>query len=193
MLKEKYKKLKKKKGITSLEAVIGTLIFLFLFCVTCDLLMMSNRYSALTDTGKELARTISVQGGALEEKPPGYASNYYTITDLEELINKNMSAAGFKNGEWAVYIQYTKVYDDTEHKSKDENSTQKLIWCGGSTLSHQPTMKIDYLSNFTIKIAASYDWKFMHSFIPNRTTTLTVSMPGTSEWKYDYDKWESET
>lgn len=182
-----------KKGITSLEAVIGTLAFLLLFCAVLDLMILSNQYSTLTDTGKELARTLSVQGGALEAKPAGYTSNYYNITQLEDLISQNMRAAGLKDGNWRVDVEYTKVYDDEKKQSVDSNATQTIIGFNGTTLKHAPTLKIDYLSNFTLKIYAKYDWVFLQSFIPNRSTTLNISMPGTSEWKYNYDAWESET
>lgn len=193
MPETKKKKSWIKKGITSFEAVIGTLIFLFLFCAVCDLLMLSNQYSTLTDTGKELARTISVQGGALETKPAGYASNYYNITQLEALVAENMRTAGFDDGDWLISIDYTKYYDDESKESKDyTGSGQNIIGFNDTTLTHSPTLKIDYLSNFTLKIMAKYHWRFLQSFIPDRTTTLTVTMPGTSEWKYNYDAWESE-
>lgn len=183
----------RKKGVTSIEAVIGTLIFLFAFCATCDLITLSNRYSSLTDTGKELARTLSVQGGALATKPGGYASNYYAISQIQNMVEEQMDAAGFEPGSYVVTVDYERIYDDTVEESKDYDRSQNIIYFDDTgTLQAQPTLKIDYLSNFTLKITAKYKWKFMSSFIPDRTTYLTISMPGTSEWKYNYDAWESE-
>ena len=193
-MKNFRKRLKeRKKGVTSIEAVIGTLIFLFAFCATCDLITLSNRYSSLTDTGKELARTISVQGGALATAPGGYASNYYTITQIQSMVEKQMDAAGFDPGDYVVTIDYEGIYEDATEESKEYKETQKIIYFDDTgALQATPTLKIDYLSNFTLKITAKYKWRFMSTFIPDRTTYLTVSMPGTSEWKYNYDAWESE-
>ena len=195
-MKDIFKKINRKnlkKGITSIEAVIGTLIFLALFCAACDLIMLSNRYAAITDVGKELARTISVQGGALVDKPGGYASNYYTISQLQSMVDENMKAAGFCDGEYLIGIRYTRIYDDTIEESKDYENSQKIIYFDDTnTLQADPTMKIDYLSNFTLVVMGEYDWKFLTPFLPDKTTSLSVSMPGTSEWKYNYDAWESE-
>ena len=183
----------KKKGITSIEAVIGTIIFLFIFCATCDLITLSNRYSSLTDTGKELARTISVQGGALASKPGGYASNYYTISQIQNMVSEQMEAAGFEPGSYAVSIDYTMIYNDTTEASENYDQSQTIIYFDDTgALQATPTQKIDYLSDFTLKITARYKWLFMSTFIPNRVTYLTISMPGTSEWKYNYDAWASE-
>ena len=182
-----------KKGITSIEAVIGTLIFLALFCAACDLIMLSNRYAAITDVGKELARTISVQGGALVDKPGGYASNYYSISQIQSMVDDNMKAAGFEDGEYLIGIRYTRVYNDATETSEDYNRSQKIIWFDAANTPHaEETQKIDYLSNFTLVVMGEYDWRFLAPFIPDRKTVLSVSMPGTSEWKYNYDAWESE-
>ncbi len=198
-MREKIGKIRKKvkqtkRGAIFLEAVLGCLIILFVFCAVCDLIMMSNRNSTITDTCKELARTISVQGGALDTKPEGFASNYYTISDLSKHIRQNMEMMGFKDGEWSVSIIYTRIYDDDTNESKDSTAQQVLI--GFDTDGNEyyaPTMKIDYLSNFTVVMEAQYKWAFLRSFFNKKASTLRVSLPGTSEFKYNYDYWPSET
>lgn len=206
--------------MTTLEAVIGTLIFLVLFMAISDLVVLSNRYSVLSDTGKELARTMSVQGGALHYKPAGYTANYYTIDDLLNMTVSNMRAAGFKDNEWAVGIVYDNKY---ETYSKDDGTTpvgnatvqadavpdqEQVIMAYDATQKKQITIadpgtdnhtlegdkyiQVDYLKNFTIWIEAKYDWPFLSTIFPARVSYLKVTMPGTSEWKYNYDKWASE-
>ena len=184
---------KRKKGITSLEAVIGTLIFLMVFVAVLDALTLYNKNSALSETGKELARTLSVQGGALDSKPAGYASNYYTIDQLAGFVNDNMKIAGFDGGDWQVSIRYTKIYDETANHSVDYTGTQRIIWGeAGQLTGCSATEKIDYLSNFSVIIKAKFKWKFLQAFMGDRASTISISMPGTSEWKYDYDYWDSE-
>lgn len=183
-----------KRGAIFLEAVLGSLIILFVFCAVCDLVMLSNRNSTITDTCKELARTISVQGGALDTKPEGFASNYYTISDLSKMIHENMQAMGFKDNEWSVSVAYTRIYNDDTNESEDSTAQQVII--GFDTDGNDyfaPTLKIDYLSNFTVKMEAEYKWPFLRAFINKKASTLRVSLPGTSEFKYNYDYWPSET
>ena len=183
-----------KRGAIFLEAVLGSLIILFVFCAVCDLVMLSNRNSTITDTCKELARTISVQGGALDTKPEGFASNYYTISDLSKMIHENMQAMGFKDNEWSVSVAYPRLYNDDTNESEDSTAQQVII--GFDTDGNDyfaPTLKIDYLSNFTVKMEAEYKWPFLRAFINKKASTLRVSLPGTSEFKYNYDYWPSET
>lgn len=183
-----------KRGAIFLEAVLGSLIILLVFCAICDLVMLSNRNSTITDTCKELARTISVQGGALDTKPEGFASNYYTISDLSKMIHENMQTMGFKDNEWSVSVVYTRVYNDETNESEDSTAQQVII--GFDTDGNEyfaPTLKIDYLSNFTVKMEAEYKWPFLRAFFNKKSSTLRVSLPGTSEFKYNYDYWPSET
>ena len=183
-----------KRGAIFLEAVLGSLIILLVFCAICDLVMLSNRNSTITDTCKELARTISVQGGALDTKPEGFASNYYTISDLSKMIHENMHSMGFKDNEWSVSVVYTRVYNDETNESEDSTAQQVII--GFDTDGNEyfaPTLKIDYLSNFTVKMEAEYKWPFLRAFFNKKSSTLRVSLPGTSEFKYNYDYWPSET
>ena len=55
-----------RKGSVVIEAILGCMAFIIVFCGVCDLIIMQNRNSTVIDTCKELTRTVSVQGGALE-------------------------------------------------------------------------------------------------------------------------------
>lgn len=185
----------KKKGLSAIETCLGMIIFLIAFVGICDFLIISNRYLSLTDTTKELARTLSVQGGSLTYKPGSYSSNYYNIDELSYNIKKQMNGMGFKDGEYDVYLTYTKIYDDATNKSKEVSGSEKIIGTkdDGTYGVIKETQKIEYLSDFTVSITARYDWPFINSVIELKPLFLTVSMPGVSEWRYGFDGWESET
>lgn len=189
------KRLKDEEGLTSLEAVIGTLIFIMVFVTLMDLMLLSNRFSTLTDTGKDIARTLSVQGGALDEKPVGYASNYYTIDKLSTLTKRNMQAAGFDDEDWYVVVEYDHYYDESEPDNPQsvELSEFQQMTIMKSDGTYQATPKIDYLSNFRVIIHAKYKWNFIRLLFPVKSAGMSVTMPGMSEWKYNYDAWPSET
>lgn len=195
MLKKIKEKLKaRKKGVTSLEVVIGTVIFLMCFAALLDMLILSNRYSVMNNTAKELARTLSVQGGALTKKPGAYTSNYYTIDQLAANIRANMKAAGFDDGEYTVMIEADREFNDNETVIYDAAKCFGIVgFTDSKEFRYAPTKKLDYLSRFDVRICAKYEWRALPSFIGARTSMMQVSMPGLSEWKYNYDKWESES
>ena len=192
-IKQKIKA--KKKGLSAIETCMGTLIFIIAFVDICDFLIISNRYLSLTDTTKELARTLSVQGGSLTLKPGAYTSNYYNIEELAYNVKKQMNGMGFKDGEYDVYLTYTKIFDDAANASINVSGSEKIIGTkpDGTYGVVKETQKIEYLSDFSVSITARYDWPFINSVIRRDPSYITVSMPGVSEWRYGFDGWESET
>ena len=190
----KMKIKKKKKGLTAIETIIGALIFLIAFVGICDLLLISNRYLSLTDTAKEMARTISVQGGALKVKPAAYTSNYYNVEELSKILERQMETMGFSKGEYALYVTYEKTYDEDANRVVETTATDKILGTkdDGTYGVIQPTKKIAYLSDFSVSIVAQYNWPFISSIRKIRPAVLRVSMPGVSEWRYGYDGWSQE-
>lgn len=188
------KKVKKKSPASSLlTSVVGIMTFLVVFCAVCDLVVLSHQNSMLTDTGKEIARTLSVQGGSLDTKPVGFASNYYPISELSTLVKRNMEMAGFRDKEWAVEVSYTRYYDDTTETSVDVDTKHVIMGFDDTgAYYYVPTLKIDYLSDFTVTVTGTYDWKFLSAILGKRSSTLSVPLPGMSEFKYNYDAWPSE-
>ncbi|WP_373262071.1 hypothetical protein [Hungatella hathewayi] len=193
-MKKQNKRKWTKRGMTSIEVVIGTLIFLLVFISICDFLVLSNRYSALTDTTKEVTRILSVQGGALVTKPASYQANYYNIEQLSRIIQKQMNGMGFKDEEYGVYIKYSKIYDDTDKTSKEVDLIENIIGLkdDGTYGVIKPTQKIDYLSDFNVMIVAYYSWPFTKSVFKLDPMRASVTMPGLSEWRYSYDGWTNE-
>ena len=59
-------------------------------------------------------------------------------------------------------------------------------------LTVKETDEIDYLHGFSVTIEASYNWIFTKYLFGLPAAKLTASAPGISEWKYDYDNWESD-
>ena len=187
-------RLKKKGAMLGVEAVMCVLVFLMMFAALLDVINISMRNTILSDTAKELARTLSVQGGSLPTAPDGYEPRtYYNSDQLSALVAANMKRAGFKDGEWNVKINYSRTYDPETNTTIEENTSQN--WMGFNGDNHfesSPTKRIDYLSNFTVDITGKYNWIFLAPVIGKRTTILRSSLPGVSEWRYQYDYWGSE-
>lgn len=191
---DRLKKQQTKKGLASIEVVIGMILFIIVFASICDFLVISNRYASLTDTAKELARTISVQGGSLDVKPGAYSANYYNIQELGLIVKKQMNGMGFTDDEYSVYIEYTKIYDNENKETKEVDYEEKIIGekADGTYGVIKATERIEYLSDFTLKIEASYNWPFTKSTLRLKPATLRIQMPGLSEWRYNYDGWTEE-
>lgn len=174
----KLKKFKKdERGVTSYEVAIACIVFIILFSAFVDVIQLAHAHITTTTVAKDLARTLSVQGGVWEDAPEGYTENYYTLSDLQRLVNAELENIGVESAEWAVYVK--------DEDMVDYYSTPLL------TSSSKTAYTADYLSSFTIKIVARYEWRIFGGVIGLPVeSTFNISMPGLSEWKYDYGSWE---
>ncbi|WP_373262082.1 hypothetical protein [Hungatella hathewayi] len=183
----------KKKGVLSFETVIGLLMFLVLLAILLDMLTLSNRYMGIHDTVKELSRTIAVQGGSLSNKPEGYPNNYYNSINLANLVDRSMKISGFKGNDYKIYITYSKyITDNNGNITTDESYQKDFMTIEDGEMTVKDTDKIDYLNDFNVTIIAEYDWIFSKLPLGLSPAILKSSAPGVSEWKYNYDKWDSE-
>ncbi len=177
-IKFKLKEFKKnERGVTSYEVAIACIIFIILFSAFVDIIQLSNAHITTTTVAKDLARTMSVQGGVWDDVPSGYTENYYTLSDLQTLVNNELTSIGVESTEWAVYVK--------DQDAVDYYSTPIL------TSKSKVAYTADYLSTFTIKIVARYEWRIFGGVIGLPVeSTFNITMPGLSEWKYDYGSWE---
>ena len=171
-------KLNNKKGISTIEIVIGMLIFLIVLCFLLDLLILIWKFSVIAQTNTQIARIAGIQGGVRSSPPrawPGGRSNYITINDLDNIVTDKFGAAGISYTEWEVKIS-----------SPTGNGR---IGRGGI----RSTPRYDYKEDFSVEITVDYRWDFMSNILPgNLRQTITSKRPAMSEWKYNYDDWEGE-
>lgn len=170
---------KDESGITSYEVAIACIIFIFIFSAMVDVVILSNAQISATTVSKELARTLSVQGGVWDQAPAGYTENYYNTEKLQELVQNLLIEQGFEEDGWAVYIK---------PEGQDEYYATPLL-----TENSTATYTADYLSHFQVKLQATYKWE-LYSQITGREvkSKIKVAMPCLSEWKYDYGDWAGE-
>lgn len=164
---------KDKKGVSSLEIVIGLLIFLIVFCFLLDLLILIWKFSVIAQTNTQVARIAGIQGGASTSPPAGYpggSSNYITITELNKIVRDKFDSAGIKSTEWEARV-----------------GNGRIGRSGNTTAYH------DYKDDFTVEITVDYRWDFMSNILPgNLRQTIVSKRPAMSEWKYNYDSWIGE-
>lgn len=167
---------KSEDGMTTWEVAIACLTFIIVFAAAVDVILLSNAHITATTVAKDLARTMSVQGGAWSNKPEGYTENYYTLAQLQNLVAEELEHAGMEEN-WAVYI---KDHDEGEYYP------DPLL-----TKTETAQYTADYMESFSVKIVATYKWRILGNQLGAPIqSTISVTMPGLSEWKYDYGEWE---
>lgn len=172
----KQKKIKKdKRGSMAIEIVIGMLAFLYVLCFMNDLLVLSWKFSAISQINTKIARQAGVQGGFLTRPPtayPGGNNSYTTIGELKTMVTDHLSKAGIKEDEWVLKIDGRQVL-------------------GGGSMA--PTSEIEYRETFETELIITYEWKAINGIVPgNLSNSLTSKRPGMSEWKYKYNDWIGE-
>lgn len=174
---ELYKQ-NKKKGFSSIEIVIGFLIFIMMLAFLVDIVGVLVRYSVVAQANTDIARITGVQGGILSGAPtgwPGGEDNYINITELESMMNQKFVSVGVPMTDWTVKLHST------------DGKTGNFGSIGRSGVQY------DYLESYTVEIEVLNHWKSVSTFIPGMITQkFSSKRPAVSEWKYNYNDWIGE-
>lgn len=174
MLIEKIAKLKNKKGASTIEIVIGLMIFILLFGFMLDLIVLTWKFNVVAQTNTQIARIAGLQGGIQSSAPNGWAggnSSYISSSQMQRTVLDKMNSAGIKPGDWTVRIGNGTITSGSAGQSK----------------------RYDYLETFTTKVEVRYTWDFMSMMLPgNFSQSLSSERPAMSEWKYNYNIWTGE-
>lgn len=159
---------KGKKGMSSLEFVIGILIFLLIFAALVDIVMIGVKFSATTQTIQHVTRIAGTQGGIMSSVPqnyPGGGDAYHTAYQVREAVEESMNNAGI-------------------------DSTDYTLKVGNRTLTTSGTGKIDYQEPVKVHMEVNYEWKLLSNFLPGKMEfTLPATRTTVSEFKHNYDSW----
>lgn len=162
--------------MSTIEIIIGMMIFLITLCFLTDLLILLWKFSVIAQTTTQVARISGIQGGALYSAPtdwPGYNKSYINIGEMEQIVGNKFATANISTNEWNVKI-----------------GNEGNIGKNGRV----ETERIDYKEEFTIETTVDYRWDFTSNILPfvNLHHTITAKRPAMSEWKYDYKEWDGE-
>lgn len=162
-----FKLQKKEDGASAIEFVLGSLIFVLLLATFLDVLVLSWKFTIISQSATTVARITGLQGGALASAPEGFpSSDYMTSSRLKNHIGGIYKNAGVHESDWDIKVN-------------------------GTSLGGQ--IKIDYREPVIVKTHVKYRWFFLSALMPGdwksdiNTTRLSIS-----EFKYRYDEWEGE-
>lgn len=164
MLCKIHKAVNNKKGEQAIIMVIGFMIMLLLLTFFLDVVVISRKHAALSDTAGMIARLAALQGGVLDSAPNGYDSAYTNRSELLDKIAVSLKSAGI-----------SKQAVNVEINGKDIFKTE--------------TDKLDYGSIITVTMKLRYSFKYI-SAIP--TKEMNVVRVAISEFKYRYDDWDGD-
>lgn len=164
------KSIKSKRGVSSIEFVIGALISIVIFAAFLDFLVISNRMQAMATTMTYLTRTISNQG-CLANNPEatcllrgvtaGYSTDYIknkkfiTSSEIFTQVDEIMRAENIPRTDWTVRINGTTLTSSTTtrlfdfREEIDINITVKARWTNVSNFLLINLPDIEFNSNQT--------------------------------------------
>ena len=102
-----YKLRNNKKGMASLEFIIGMIIFLIVVCFMMDLLILMWKFNVISQTNTQIARIAGIQGGVRTSTPSGYpggSAAYISISELDDIISDKFEGSGIDSNEWLVRV-----------------------------------------------------------------------------------------
>lgn len=162
---EKIAKLRSKKGVSTIEVVIGAMVFILIFGFMLDLIMLTWKFNVISQTNTQFARVAGLQGGILAGPPsqwPGGANNYVGTGKMKDIIYDSFESAGIKRDDISIEFPFGTRYE--------------------------------YGKTFKTKITVRYQWEYMSMMLPGSWShSISSSRPAISEWKYNYNSgWEGE-
>lgn len=165
------KKLKEKKGVSSIEFVIGLMILLMIACFLLDVMILGFQLQSYSSINSNFTRTLAVQGGVRTSAPTGYPGGNLAYTNssaLNQIVRTNMESSGIQPGSYQIRVN-------------------------GINFGSNSNIEVDYLGNIRTEIVLTYRWAFTSNFIPGNIVTTHTSRRNTlSEFKYNFNSWRGE-
>lgn len=185
-MKNFLKKLKDKKGMSTLEFVICLMIFLTVFTFLTDLFLILYKQYVVTSAASEISRQIGTQGGIATKIPenyPGSNGNYLTYAELNKWIESINNSFFLEDDEMYCNITY---YKDPADPNSAVTINPKIT---------TNTIYLPYGSYVAITIYYPQQWTFTSTlsgfnqdtddFGNSKKSTFSV----TKEYVTDYVSW----
>ena len=181
MNKKIKKRLVNQKGISTVEFVISFLVFIMLFSFIFDLTLITYKQYVISEQATQMAYQIAKQSGIEKTTPynfPGGAENYYTTTELYNVMERKMSNLQIPSSDWSVVI------------SSEDKSAPSYAQLKSFTLAQNHSgLRSNYRDYISVKVTYNYKWGLWSQFVPGEVIgTMVVERHAFSEYNHDYSK-----
>ena len=154
-LKSIRKKIKSKKGASMVEFVMVVMIFLMVFSIGFDFIMLGYKYMSVSNYANDLVRTFSVQGGADVSAPKGFqggASAYKTLSKIKAEKKSFAKSIGSNPDDVNLYFV---SYDNLGKRNEinlDNTTGFTVKYLTSFEIIVEYTPKLEILSNFNVSL-----------------------------------------
>lgn len=165
-------KIKEKKGLNSIEMVIGSLVVITLFAGMVDFIHISGRMQSISSTISYISKVLSNQGCLANNPESAYAESngtqlYYidyiknkTYVDsrtLFETVRQIMRNDNIEDDEWRVFIDGKKLTSTTK------------------------TQLFDFRERIPIEVQIDYEWGTLSGLLPINGDVLSGTLNSAQE------------
>ncbi len=174
VVKKIKEKLMSKKGASMVEFTMVMLMFLLIFTIGYELVMVGYKYVQVSDYANDIVRTLAVQGGVDRQVPAGFQGGASAYKNFDKLIaEKNAFAktVGVSPSDLTI-----RVSRETSNGSLVTNSIEERV-----------PIRIDYLQTFEVTIDYNPSLELSQNFGAKLNGVLRRTKLGLSEYLYDYD------
>ena len=149
------KKIKSKKGASMVEFTIVMMLFVTVFSIGFDFIMLGYKYMSVSNYANDLVRTLSVQGGVESSTPNGFQggdSAYKTISEIKSEKDRFAKSIGSKSDEVDVLVVYYDNLNVRHEKKIDSMTSFNVEYLTPFEIIIEYTPKLEILSNFNVKL-----------------------------------------
>lgn len=169
------KKIKNKKGASSIEFAYAMLLFLTLLIAGFEFFMIGYKYMTVSNFANEIASTIAIQGGVRPSKPTGYSSggtSYKTTVNMVTSMGDLGKKIGQTPNDISIKIKY-----------QPEGSNSFTT----TTLSGASNVEIPYGNRFEVTVSYVFRLHILNKIIPLQSSTVIQKTKGdVAQFEYDY-------
>lgn len=169
MLYKIKKELLNKKGMSTIEFAISLMIFIFIFSFIFDLCLITYNQYAVSEQTTQMARQIAKQSGLESATPqyfPGGNNNYYTSSEIYDIMKRKMNNLNVSEDDWNIAIKYEDKSNASQIQIKQFNLTSENL--------NNFNVRTNYGDFITIEVTYNYTWGLWSQFIPNIVKGTTV-------------------
>lgn len=166
------KKIKEKKGLNSIEMVIGSLVVITLFAGMVDFIKISNKMQSISSTVSYISKVVSNQGCLANNPESVYVKSdgtqYYDISYI-----KNQK-----------YIDSRTLFQTIQNIMRSDNigDNEWRVFIDGQPLTATTKTRVfDFRERIPVEVQIDYNWNTLSGLLPISNNVLGGTLKSSQE------------